>query len=250
VRVAAAVAALPLSSDVEIATDELRAGTRNRDPLVREVAATALARFSPEDDALRRLRRPRTADLRATSNLELAPVAQKIIVHGTWATNNAWWQPGGDFYSFLDANVWKPLYTGTDQRWSGGYSDNARAAGAKKLVNWALTHSPNDTSLICHSHGGSVAMLASWDAAGITFDKLRFMSVPVHPSKYTVNFSRVGSVSSVRVRMDLVLLADGGGARFTDPRYDDHVLPVWFNHSATHDPKVWQKYGVAALLKM
>jgi len=250
VRVAAAVAALPLSSDVEAAVDMLRTGTRNRDPLVREVAATALARFSPEDSALRRLRTPRAADLKRTDALEMATTSQRIIVHGTWATNNAWWQPGGDFFTFLDGNVWNPLYRGTDHRWSGGYSDDARAAGARKLVKWALNHSPVDGSLICHSHGASVAMLATWDDAGITFDKLRFMSAPVHPSKYKVNFARVGSVSSVRVRLDLVLLADGSGSRFSDPRYDDHTLPIWFNHSATHDPKVWQKYGVAGLLKM
>jgi hypothetical protein len=93
-------------------------------------------------------------------------------------------------------------------------------------------------------------MLATWDAAAITFDKLRFLSAPVHPSKYRVNFARVGSVSSVRVRMDLVLLADGSGSRFTDPRYDEHVLPIWFNHSASHDLKVWTKYGVAAMLNL
>lgn len=250
VRVAAAAAALPLSSDAEGAVEVLRAGTRNRDPLVREVAATALGRFSPEDPSLRRLRTPRGADLKASGALEVAAAPERITVHGTWATNNAWWQPGGDFYKYLDTNVWNGLYRGTDHRWSGGYSDDARAAGAKKLVKWALSHSPTGTSLICHSHGASVAMLASWDDAGITFDKLRFMSAPVHPSKYNVNFARVGSVSSVRVRMDLVLLADGSGSRFTDPRYDDHVLPIWFNHSASHDPKVWEKYGVAALLKM
>jgi hypothetical protein len=250
VRVAAAAAALPLSSDVEAAVEMLRTGTHNRDPLVREVAATALARFSPEDSALRRLRTPRGADLKRNDALELAAASQRIIVHGTWATNNAWWQPGGDFYTFLDASLWNPLYRGTDHRWSGGYSDDARAAGAKRLAKWASSHGPAGPSLICHSHGASVAMLASWDDAGVTFDKLRFMSAPVHPSKYKVNFARVGSVSSVRVRLDLVLLADGGGSRFTDPRYDDHTLPIWFNHSATHDPKVWQKYGVAGLLKM
>jgi len=26
------------------------------------------------------------------------------------------------------------------------------------------------------------------------------------------------------------------------------VLPVWFNHSATHDPAIWQAHGVDALI--
>jgi hypothetical protein len=63
-----------------------------------------------------------------------------------------------------------------------------------------------------------------------------------------VNFSAVQRVVSIRVRLDLVLLADGSGSRFTDPRYNEHVLPVWFNHSASHDPNVWVKYDVPGML--
>jgi len=44
--------------------------------------------------------------------------------------------------------------------------------------------------------------------------------------------------------MDLVILADRGGQKFTDPRIDEHVLPVWFDHFATHDPAVWDKYNI------
>jgi hypothetical protein len=45
--------------------------------------------------------------------------------------------------------------------------------------------------------------------------------------------------------MDLVILADGGGQRFNVPQIQEHVLPVWFDHFATHEPKVWERYGVA-----
>ena len=255
IRVAAAAAALPLSTEVETATAILREATHSSDELVREVAATALARFAPDDDTLRDLRGPQRIiapeGVEALESLEVPALPPRILIHGTWATNNAWWQPGGDFYEHIKANVWPNVYGAADRyRWSGGYSDNARALGGKQLVAWAQTHGPAGMSVMWHSHGCSVAMLATWDAAAITFDKLRFLSAPVHPSKYKVNFARVGSVSSVRVRMDLVLLADGSGSRFTDPRYDEHVLPIWFNHSASHDPKVWTKYGVAAMLKL
>jgi len=50
------------------------------------------------------------------------------------------------------------------------------------------------------------------------------------------------------VKFDLVLLADGSASRFSDPRYNDHVLPIWFNHSATHDPAVWIKYKIPTML--
>ncbi len=63
-----------------------------------------------------------------------------------------------------------------------------------------------------------------------------------------MNFAAVRKVVSIRVKMDLVLLADGSGSRFSDARYNEHVLPVWFNHSATHDPATWKKYNVPAML--
>lgn len=98
-----------------------------------------------------------------------------------------------------------------------------------------------------HSHGGSVAMLMSWQPSA-TFDQLVLLSCPVHPAKYSVNFGKVKKVVSVRVKFDLVLLADGSGSHFSDARYNEHVLPVWFNHSATHDPAIWQQYKVSAML--
>lgn len=253
VRVAAAAAALPVSTDVTVPLAILREGTRDQEPLVREVAATALARFDPADESLRGLRIERPVVDTAVSMdaaVAVAAAPPRILVHGTWATNNAWWQPGGDFFQFTQGGVWPDVYGAADRySWSGGYSDAARAAGAAKLVAWSLSHSGQGMSLMCHSHGASVAMLATFDPS-IRFDKLRFLSSPVHPAKYKVNFAQVGSVRSVRVRWDLVLLADGGGSKFTDPRYNDHVLPVWFNHSATHEPGTWTKYGVAALLQL
>lgn len=251
VRVAAAAAALPVTTEIETAMNVLREGTQSDDELVREVAATALARYAPEDDALRAVRGPNESPALEGVELEAPMGPARIIIHGTWATNNAWWQPGGDFYEFIKAGTWPDVYGAADRyRWSGGYSDHARALGGKQLAAWAQTHGGNGLSLLAHSHGASVAMLATWDPSGITFDKLRFLSSPVHPAKYKVNFARVGSVSCVRVKFDLVLLADGSGSRFTDPRYDDQTLPIWFNHSATHDPAVWTKHGVAAKLKL
>jgi hypothetical protein len=50
------------------------------------------------------------------------------------------------------------------------------------------------------------------------------------------------------VHLDLVILADGGGQRFHDSRIQENVLPVWFDHAATHDPAVWRQYNVPAVL--
>ncbi len=53
---------------------------------------------------------------------------------------------------------------------------------------------------------------------------------------------------SVRVKLDLVILVDGGGQRFDDPGIREFVLPIWFAHSATHDPEVWDRHGIAGLI--
>ncbi len=55
-------------------------------------------------------------------------------------------------------------------------------------------------------------------------------------------------IISIRVHMDLVILVDGGGQQFSDPGIEEHVLPVWFDHSATHEPGTWEDHHVADLL--
>jgi hypothetical protein len=62
------------------------------------------------------------------------------------------------------------------------------------------------------------------------------------------DFARTGRVVSIRVKLDLVILADGGGQKFSDPRITERVLPIWFDHSATHDPAVWQKYNLRSVI--
>jgi hypothetical protein len=46
-----------------------------------------------------------------------------------------------------------------------------------------------------------------------------------------------------------VILADHGGQRFRHPHIHENVLPMWFDHSATHEPNVWQTYNVPAMLR-
>ncbi len=89
-------------------------------------------------------------------------------------------------------------------------------------------------------------MLAS--QAGLNIGELVLLSCPVHIPKYLPNFTRVTKVVSIRVHLDLVILADGGGQRFQDPNIQENVLPVWFDHFATHDPDIWQQYDVPSML--
>ncbi len=240
-RVAAASSYVHLSAEPDRPLKVLERGTQSTDLLVREVAATALARYYPESPALRKLTR------RTRPAAGGKPSHTSLIVHGTFASNETWWQPGGDFHSYLRTNVRSDLYSAGDRfEWSGGYSDRARDRAAKELRIWVDQHKLEGLDLFTHSHGGSVAMLAN--QAGLNIGLLVLLSCPVYVDKYFPNFSRVRKVVSIRVRMDLVILADGGGQRFSDPRIQEHVLPLWFNHFATHDPQVWRQQNVPAML--
>jgi hypothetical protein len=238
-RVAAAAANLELSSDPVPSLELLRRGAQSADELVRDVSATALAQVAPEDPGLAKL----TAENRLPSG---APARTALLVHGTFARPFAWWQPGGGFHAYL-SGIRPDLYAASDRfDWSGMYSDIARALGAIDLHAWIRDHGLDGLDLFAHSHGGSVAMLAS--NSGLDIGKLVLLSCPAHPQKYMPDFQHVGKVVSVRVHLDLVILVDGGGQRFAHPRISENVLPVWFHHSATHDPDVWRKHDIPAKL--
>ncbi len=239
VRIAAAAAYYPVTADRARLRQVLVAGVQSDDELERTVAATALARNDPRNIVLRRLTRARRPRTRRTTSETIT------IVHGTWATNSDWYQPpNGDFFTFIAA-LRSDLYSQSDFfRWSGGYSDAARSDGADELVQWVTTHQEQGLDLMGHSHGANVILLAT--RRGLTCGKAILLSCPVHVAKYFPDFTKVQTpVWSVRVKHDLVILADGGAQKFNDPKITEIVLPIWFDHFATHDPSVWTKYGIA-----
>ena len=241
-RVAAAASYAEVAIDPRPAFRILVRALRSRDLLVRGVAAHALAHLDPRNPALERLLAPRRRITRRARS------RTSTIVHGTWARAWSWWQPpGGDFWKYLHDNVDPDLYGAADRfEWTGGYSDAARALAGTDLHEWVDAHGLDGLDLFTHSHGGSVAMLAT--GAGTTVGRLVLLSCPVHWDKYRPDFSRVTKVVSIRVHLDLVILADRGGQRFSDARIDEHVLPIWFDHFATHDPDTWESFGVSAML--
>jgi len=241
VRVAAAYAALQATVEPGRALAVLVEGTYDVDPLVRDVAATALARYDPTHPRLAAL------ELAGPDIPQAEPSHTALLVHGTWARGNEWWRPGGTFHDYVRREVRPDLYSDADRfDWSGGYSDRARAVAAGDLRQWVRSHDLEGLDLFCHSHGASVAMLAS--QSGLRIGTLVVLSCPVHRPKYWPDFTHVGRVISVRVKLDLVILLDGGGQRFRDPRIEENVLPIRFNHSASHDPDVWRRHDVPSLL--
>jgi hypothetical protein len=241
VRVSAAASYFDISTRPQRLIKILADGTRSKDPLVRDVAATALARVAPEHTSLRALTK------RSPTKTKKKPSHTSLLVHGTFARSATWWQPGGDFHSFVLASVRPDLYSAADRfEWSGGYSDAARSIGATELRDWVAAHGLEGLDLFGHSHGANIAMLAT--QTGLTTGTLVLLSCPVHIPKYIADFTRVTRCVSLHVRLDLVVLADRGGQRFNHPNIEEHVLPIWFDHSATHDPAVWKKHHVKDML--
>ena len=237
-RIAAAIASLPLSSRPAENLKVLVRGLKSEDALERAVAATGLARYSPAHPALRPLQRGKTAKRERRRRETL------MLVHGTWASDQAWYHAGGDFHTFIKG-LRSDLYGLPDYfQWSGGWSDDARDAGAASLKAWVESRHEQGLDLMGHSHGANVMLKATM--LGLNIGKAILLSCPVHVDKYFPNFANLTTpVRSVRVHADLVILADGGGQRFRHPDIQETVLPIWFDHSATHDPQVWQDNDIA-----
>jgi hypothetical protein len=244
VRIAAAHAYLPITDDTARCVKILVAGLRSPDRLEAELAATALARVQPEHPALKRLARRPPARRRVRRTPETL-----LLVHGTWASDAEWYQPGGSFQTFVKG-LRADTYGAADFfRWSGGYSDGARNQGAADLKAWVEARGESGLDLMGHSHGANVIMQAT--KFGLTAGKLILLSCPVHVNKYMPDFARVKKpVVSVRVKLDLVILADFGGQKFKHPDIKEIVLPIWFDHGATHEPAVWQQHNVAAKIPL
>jgi pimeloyl-ACP methyl ester carboxylesterase len=240
-RVAAAASYFAISTSPQRLLRILVRGTRSGEPLVREVAATALARVAPEHPRLRQMTK------RGPSHSGGESSHTAMFVHGTFARNHEWWQPGGSFHTYLKNSVRPDVYSEDDRfDWSGGYSDAARDIGADELRAWINQHNLAGLDLFGHSHGANVTMEAT--RFGLQAGKLILLSCPVHVHKYIPDFTQTLGVVSIRVHLDLVILADQGGQRFNHPQIRENVLSIWFDHGASHNPQVWQQHNVPALL--
>jgi hypothetical protein len=240
VRLAAASAHLEVSADPRPLLDELVRCTYEDDELTETAAATALARYAPDHPRLRELATPEPPP-----DTGLPPTRTALLVHGTFAARNRWWQPGrGDFHNHVKG--FRPdLYSASDRfGWSGGYAESDRQLATLQLRDWVRGHALEGLDLFAHSHGASIGMLAT-QGPGIRMGSLVLLSCPVHVNRYFPNFSRVsGCVASVRVKRDIVIALDRGGQRFDDPRIHENVLDIWFDHSASHKPHVWTRHRV------
>ncbi|MDE2320748.1 MAG: hypothetical protein KGL31_02360 [candidate division NC10 bacterium] len=98
-----------------------------------------------------------------------------VIVHGTYAVNQTWWQQGtGNFWAYINSKVPNLCGGPSAFAWSGLNDHMERVRAARTLVTWA----GNQTlDVIAHSHGGNVCFLAS--RMGLKIRKLITLGTPI-----------------------------------------------------------------------
>jgi hypothetical protein len=169
-----------------------------------------------------------------------------FLIHGTnFPPHRPVWSVPltGPLFNYI-ANIRADIYAKPDYfRWEGGYSDYAREVAAQNLDNWMQVRKLNGIDVVTHSHGGNVLMNATYHSVKI--GKAILLSCPVRWAHYQVCPGTIKKIDSIRVHSDLVIMADRAGQSFPiGSGIKDTVLPLWYNHSATTDPDVWQKHSL------
>jgi hypothetical protein len=215
--------------------DAIEKGYASDDRLISRLAVAAMSQIAPMSAIADKyvITQPKSRKRRRESETA-------VVTHGTWAADGDWYRPGGDFYDALDDR--RPDLHVHDEsfKWTGAYSKRARKADAALLQQWIPDQGLATPDFFAHSHGGTVAHLAT--KRGVQFNKLVLLSWPVHRQWYP-DFSQVNKIIDIRVRLDLVIMLDRGRQRFKTRRSKvKRHRHGWFNHSATHDPDYWDDH--------
>lgn len=169
-----------------------------------------------------------------------------IIVHGTAAWSKSWWLAGGDFHTYILQEVCPDLFSGYNAyQWSGAYNKRTRDIAAVRLAGWAGdTIGDHLNTVFAHSYGGVVALNAT--THGLFIRDLVLLSTPTEDVR--VEWRNIKRAVSLRIHMDIVLLAARRAQYFTE-NVEEHYLPHWFwNHSDSHDPALWRSEGMPETL--
>jgi len=169
------------------------------------------------------------------------------IIHGTMAYAGSWWTPHGDFHRYIRESVTPDLYSGGRYySWSGNYSKHHREVAATRLYDWSGPYLHRINTVYAHSYGGVIALRAL--GLGLRIDDLVLLSTP--NDEVETDISQVGRITSLRIHMDLVLLAARRRQSFDLP-VAEHYLPRWFtSHSDSHETSIWNQHDVVRALSL
>jgi hypothetical protein len=211
-------------------------GAGSEDPLVSRLALEALRQIDPKHPEVQRQVRAQPSSRKRNRKSNTA-----AMTHGTWSSAQAWYRPGGDFYEAMKGNRADLDLHDASFVWSGSYTDAGRRSAAVALDKWIGDQGLTRPDFFVHSHGGTVAHLAT--RRGVEFDRLVLLAWPVH-SRWMPDFSKVSRIIDIRVRFDLVITLDRGGQRFpAHPKVEEH-RNGWFDHPAPHQPQYWDEHDL------
>jgi len=171
-----------------------------------------------------------------------------IMIHGTWASGETWWRPGGDFFQFVKDELERPdLYGAKDLfQWSGKNWESSRRTAANDLNSWLRSHPSAVVNIFAHSHGANVAMLATHQ--GITVNRLVMLSPPVRRD-YFAKWSNVKNAYNIQAKFDPVVAIASGSQWFNLPNVKEKQMQA-SGHSSSHDPGVWRAERLAKFIEM
>ncbi|MBQ4835841.1 MULTISPECIES: esterase/lipase family protein [Pseudoalteromonas] len=187
-----------------------------------------------------------------------------ILIHGTWANGNAWYQRGGDFYNYLTNNHFDVM----PFHWSGAnqHADRVMAAvNLRALIeNGQNSHVFKkdsagfyDVEIYAHSHGGNVALKAL--RLGLKVSKVVLMGTPVRYQYMPLLRNVSNGVFNVFSLGDKVQIVGAMGSKRGGRAISDSEKGVNYlaeenqsnrapGHSDLHDSGVWAKNGLGDIM--
>ncbi|MGV8966576.1 MAG: hypothetical protein ACOH2F_09870 [Cellulomonas sp.] len=195
---------------------------------------------------------------------DTGPIADAEIstcIHGTWArhAHNRWYVPKSSLFQHIKEFATPGLFDKRDYfRWTSGYTEDARSAGADDLINWRKKNGSEFDTVYAHSHGGNVALEAA--ERGEQIRLLVLLHAPItrrSAEQWALIKANVGRIASFRTRADLVMLADGlhTGSSLdlpADVLRGGSVMPHvtnpggYFSHRYYLREEVWEEYDIAS----
>ncbi|MBI2353388.1 hypothetical protein HYV11_04075 [Candidatus Dependentiae bacterium] len=175
-----------------------------------------------------------------------------IIIHGTWAQNEDWYQPNGDFFNAVTIcnNEIKEVDQVVSFQWSGKLGDIAQIEAAKMLAKKISLY--DHVILIAHSHGTTVGIIASnllaeIDTGSNNFDKIsKFyaLGAPIcEMDIYSPNMNVISKLYNLFSFGDFIQTINGSYNRtfLSHPRIVNISIllnEVHPNHTEMHHPAI------------
>ena len=164
-----------------------------------------------------------------------------IIVPGTWSIQSDWHSPDGDFFKSLEYNAKKYNKKVITYIWSGKNSHDARVTASKSLAKLIESYPENiDISLIAHSHGANVCILASQIISNKKIKNFVSLGVPVDEKSYSPCMDKIESLYNFFSLNDFVQSVAGFFKRTYTKQKDIFNIRLRINrneptHSQLHD---------------